>query len=287
MGGVPLASRILRAAPSRLVIELAAAIATLALASAVSRVIPHPHDAFFLVYAPIAIPASFGVYVGLVRWLERRGPLELALPGALRDLGLGLAIGTALFSMTIGVIALLGGYSIDGTASPTVLLAPLAMAASSAFTEEIVARGVVFRILEEWLGTWAALAFSGVLFGLAHIANPHATVWSALAIGIEAGPLLAAAYMLTRRLWLPIGIHAAWNYTQGAVFGVAVSGGKMTGLFHGTMRGPEWLSGGEFGAEASAGAVVVCALGAAILLAKAVRAGHVLAPSWVRRRRGA
>ncbi len=163
------------------------------------------------------------------------------------------------------------------------LLAPLAMAASSAVTEEILARGIVFRILEEWLGTWAALAISSALFGLAHLGNPHATLWSALAIGMEAGTMLAAAYMLTRRLWLPIGIHAAWNYTQGAIFGVAVSGGEMKGLFQGEMRGPSWLSGGEFGAEASAIAVLVCTSGAAILLTKVVRARGVRAPSWARR----
>jgi membrane protease YdiL (CAAX protease family) len=202
-----------------------------------------------------------------------------------RELGWGLLVGAGLFSTTIGLIAALGGYSIDGVEPVSVLAAPAAMGIVSGITEEIVTRGVLFRILEEWLGTWAALVISSAFFGIAHIGNPHATVWSALAIAAEAGTMLAAAYMVTRRLWLAIGIHAAWNFTQGGIFGVAVSGAAMKGLFRSTMHGPSWLSGGEFGAEASALAVLVCGTAATLLLLRAQRLGRFMEPSWVRRRR--
>jgi membrane protease YdiL (CAAX protease family) len=233
----------------------------------------------------LAVPASAGAYILLVRWLEHRAASELIAPGAARELGWGLLVGAGLFSTTIGLIAALGGYSIDGVESVSVLAAPAAMGIVSGITEEIVVRGVLFRILEEWLGTWAALAISSVFFGMVHLGNPHATVWSALAIAAEAGTMLAAAYMVTRRLWLAIGIHAAWNFTQGGVFGVAVSGNAMKGLFRSTMHGPSWLSGGEFGAEASALAVVVCGTAATLLLLKSQRMGRFMDPSWVRRRR--
>jgi membrane protease YdiL (CAAX protease family) len=237
----------------------------------------------FELFTALFVPASAAAYIALVRWLERRQVSELAGPRAGQELAVGLGAGAATFGLTIGVIAALGGYSVDGVGPASVLSAHMAMAVESGFVEELVTRGVIFRLLEEWLGTWAALAISAALFGLGHIRNPHATVWSAVAIAVEAGTLLAAAYMLTRRLWLAIGFHAAWNYTQGAIFGVAVSGHTMQGLLHGQMRGPAWLSGGEFGAEASVVAVVVCTSIAAWMLRRAVLAKGVVAPFWRRR----
>jgi hypothetical protein len=113
-----------------------------------------------------------------------------------------------------------------------------------------------------------------VFFGFAHLANPHGTVLAAVAIALEAGILLAAAYLNGRALWLPIGIHAGWNFTQGGIFGVAVSGGKVEGWLHGKLTGPWWLSGDEFGAEASVVAVVVCLSLAIPLLLRARKKGE-------------
>jgi uncharacterized protein len=97
----------------------------------------------------------------------------------------------------------------------------------------------------------SALVISGLVFGLLHVANPNATLLAGLAIAIEAGILLGGVYMLTRRLWLAMGLHLAWNLTQGGVYGVAVSGHAMDGLLESALSGPAWLSGGAFGAEAS------------------------------------
>jgi membrane protease YdiL (CAAX protease family) len=287
----PLAVRLVRSAIARLVIGIAAMVglyagvhaATVGIVTAVAPL----HHAYFAVFTPLAVPSAIGVYVGLVRVLERRRASELSRSGALRELGAGLLVGACLFMASIGGIAALGGYSIAGTTSPSVMLVPFAMGIGSAVVEEIATRGIVFRLLEELLGTWAALALSSALFGLAHIANPHATVWSAFAIAVEAGTTLAAAYVVTRRLWLPIGIHAAWNFTQGGVFGVAVSGAEMRGFFEGEMHGPAWLTGGEFGAEASAVALVVCATAAALLTDRAVKLGRVQPSPWRRVRRSA
>jgi uncharacterized protein len=86
--------------------------------------------------------------------------------------------------------------------------------------------------------------------------------------------------LLTRRLWLCVGIHFAWNFTQGGVFSAAVSGGKTTGLLQGQMVGPAWLTGGAFGAEASLVALVVCAVAGLLLVIAAKRSGHVIQPFW-------
>src|SRR6202044_1080074 len=109
---------------------------------------------------------------------------------------------------------------------------------------------------------------------------PGATFLNAAAISVEGGVLLAADFMLTRRLWLCIGIHIAWNFTQGGIFSVAVSGGKSTGLLQSRMVGPDWLTGGTFGAEASVVAVLVClAAGIALILLSASK-GHIVPALW-------
>jgi hypothetical protein len=88
---------------------------------------------------------------------------------------------------------------------------------------------------------------------------------------VEAGILLALAYVVTRRLWFAIGTHAAWNFTQGGIFGLAVSGHGSEGLLIGRTSGPEWLTGGKFGPEASVISIVVCLAASGLLLLRARR----------------
>jgi uncharacterized protein len=113
--------------------------------------------------------------------------------------------------------------------------------------EETLVRGFVFRIVEIAGGTWIGVVVSSALFGAGHAFNPGETVISSIAIALEAGVLLAAAYVVTGRLWLPIGLHAAWNFTEGSLFGMSVSGYSTTpGLLAGTLKGPAILTGGAF-----------------------------------------
>ena len=204
---------------------------------------------------------------------------------ALRNLGLGLGGGALLFSLVTAVAALVGVYDIVGWGSTRSILYALVMfGIIPGVIEEVLFRGILFRHLEDFGGSWFALALTSALFGVAHIFNPNATFFSSFAIAVEAGVLLGGAYMLTRSLWAPIGLHAAWNFTQGQIFDVPVSGIDGTGLVEARLSGPELLSGGTFGLEASAIALVI-ATGAGIwLVVRAVRAGHVLRPWWVRRR---
>ena len=223
------------------------------------------------------------VWKGLQRWLEQRRDREFALRNAARELGLGLLTGFVLFSTLTGIVALLGGFEVLGLRGQGALWAMLAMAVTSGTIEEIMFRGILLRHLEAMLGTWAALALTSLLFGAAHLTNPGATLFAAFAIAMEAGILLGAAYLLTRRLWLAVGIHAAWNFTQGWVFSVPVSGGAAPlGLLITRRVGPEWLTGGDFGLEASVVALVV-ATGAGLgLLVFAVRRGQIMPPMWKR-----
>lgn len=228
------------------------------------------------------IPA-IGAYLVLVKAVERRPVRELAW----RDLprrGLpGLLLGAAIFSAVVLVLWLAGSYHVTGT-NPEVNWVPalLTTGLGAGIGEEIITRGVLYRIVEEGLGTWWALAISALFFGAAHIFNPGATVWSSLAIAIEAGILLALLYLVTRSLWTCVGLHAAWNVMQGTVFGIPVSGTAAHGWLVSERSGPDWLSGGVFGAEASVVALIICTAVSALLLVIALRQGRILPPSWRR-----
>ena len=221
-------------------------------------------------------------YYGFVRLIERRSVTELSLSSSIKELACGTVIGVVLFSATIGVLWLLGYYQVSGMNEWSDIFPWLVLAIISGFSEELIFRGLLFRVVEESLGSWLALAISALIFGLLHLANPNATLWGGIAIAIEAGVMLAAAYMYTRRLWLPIGIHFAWNFTQGALFGVAVSGNEAKGLLQSTLSGPSLLSGGDFGAEASIFAVVICLAAGIYFLQKSSQQGKFIQPFWKR-----
>jgi uncharacterized protein len=233
--------------------------------------------------AALLTAVVLGAYWLYVRVVEKRDVAELSGRFAVRELGVGLALGALLFSVTVAILGALGVYEITGNNGWLIMLGSVPGFILAGVLEEVVIRGVVFRILEKSLGSWLALGISAVIFGVLHLLNPGATLLNAAAISIEAGILLAAAYMLTRRLWLCIGIHIAWNFTQGGVFSVAVSGGQSKGLLQSRMVGPDWLTGGAFGAEASPVALVVCFAAGAALIVLAIKKGHVVASYWARK----
>ena len=237
----------------------------------------------FLALAAAAgmVALALAVYVGFVRFVERRRVSELALANMGRELGLGLLIGAGLYSSCVLILMALGVYRIDGWNPLAFLLPAVAMALSSGFFEELIFRGALFRIVEERLGSWISVAVSSFVFGFTHLLNPASTFTGALFISIEAGLLLAAGYMVTRRFWLSIGFHISWNYTQSAIFSGIVSGGDSDpGLIRSSISGPDVLTGGAFGLESSVVAFVLCTLAGVLLLFMAVRRGNVVPPFW-------
>ena len=228
--------------------------------------------------------AALAIYAGWARFIERRPVSELSLPGAGKEWGTGLLIGAGLYTACILVLMALGMYRIEGL-NPWIFVIPaVAMALSSGIFEELFFRGILFRSVEDMFGSWISLAVSALVFGLAHLANPAGTITGAIYISIEAGLLLAAAYMLTRRLWLSIGFHMAWNYTQSAIFSGIVSGGvSEPGLIRSNIKGPEVFTGGSFGLESSVIAFAFCTATGIALLIMAVRRGGIVPPPWKRK----
>lgn len=265
----------------RLVLLVVEAIAIVAAATLLSIL---AHKVPFAKNSPADFAGGLFVAAGVVlswkalkRWVERAPDTEMPFARLPGELSSGLLMGFVLFSAMTGIVALLGGFEVLGLRGAGQIWSMLAMAAVSSTFEETLFRGVLFRHLEGLLGSVAALAITAALFGAAHLANPDATWFAALAIAMEAGILLGAAYMFTRRLWLPIGIHAAWNFTQGWVFSVPVSGGDAPlGLLITRRIGPEWLTGGDFGLEASAVAMAVATLAGLAMLVAAQRKGQIV-----------
>ncbi len=233
----------------------------------------------------IVITTACLIYCGCVRLFERRPTAELSPERALREFAAGSALGFGVIAATIACLWLGGYYRVQGIGYLPSAGTLIGIGLFPAFFEEIITRGIIFRITEDSLGTWLAILFSALFFGFAHILNPGATWIAALCIAVEAGLLLAAAFITTRRLWLPIGLHFAWNFTLGGIFGSLVSGQSVAGLLKSTLRGPDLFSGGEFGAEASIFAVITCTSAAIVLLVLAVRNGQIVRPFWARTRK--
>jgi membrane protease YdiL (CAAX protease family) len=225
------------------------------------------------------------VWKAFRRWVEGERDREFTLPGAGRELGVGLLAGFLLFTLMTGLVALLGGIEVVGTRpfAKTQFWEWAALGVASGLFEETLFRGILLRQLERLVGTWWALAATSVLFGAVHMMNPDATWTGAISIMVEAGILLGAAYLYTRRLWFAAGLHAAWNFTQAWVFSVPVSGtGQTVGILVTRRTGPEWLTGGDFGLEASLAAVLVATAAGVLLLWKAHGRGTFVAPIWRR-----
>jgi membrane protease YdiL (CAAX protease family) len=234
----------------------------------------------------VSIPILLLAYYIVIRRMGEHPRDDYRDPQWARHLGLGLLAGLEVFSAAVEVAAILGIYRIVGAGDASNLLpALLASAIFPAVSEELIFRGILFRWIEEWGGSWAALLVTSILFGCAHLLNPHASPIAALGIALEAGIMLGAAYMLTRSLWFPMGLHAAWNFTQGEIYDIPVSGTNVHGLVDARLSGPPLLTGDGFGLEASLIAIVVATVFGLWLLRLAIRNGELVQPRWVRRRR--
>ena len=225
-------------------------------------------------------------------WLfERKRPRDagLGLAGSLAETSRGFLLGALLLTAVTGVLALAGSYQLlgwaqipEGTTRARLLGRAVLLFLAVGIFEEVVTRGIIFRQLEQALGTWLAMVVSALFFGFGHRGNPGATWVSSVAIALEAGALLAAAYVATRSLWLPIGLHWAWNLFEGPVWGSPVSGFALPVLANAQFPGPRLLTGGAFGPEAGLPAMVLGTAMGAWFLVLAVRREQIVTPAWMR-----
>ncbi len=198
------------------------------------------------------------LYAVWTKILERRPVPELDARRAFRDLSAGFAVGVLFISAVTGVLVLSGFYKVRSIdVNWMSLLMELAFYSIPAMTEEIIFRGIIFRMVEERFNVIAAFVVSSLIFGLMHLGSVD--LWTAAAISAEAGFMLAAAYKVRNSLWLPMGIHWAWNFMVGPVFGIPVSGlPQEYSLLVPEISGPYVLTGGDNGIE---GSLITCICG--------------------------
>lgn len=256
------------------------ALATLAICLPVALVLvlsnQIPDKALRAFWPPLlASLCGYAGYLFYVRKAERRAHAELQGPRAGRELGAGLLLGGALFLAVLAILGACGSYRLVGAGAWIGMAKSLTEMLMIALLEELLFRGVLQRIPERSLGSWGALILSSLLFALAHLPNEHITIF-AVANTLLAGLMFGAAFLATRRLWLAIGMHFAWNFLSDGVFALPTSGNPGRGWLVGELSGPQWLSGGGYGLEASSVTFIVMALVTALLLRHAIRAGHLV-----------
>lgn len=210
-------------------------------------------------------------------WASAGFSWHTLIPGLLG----GFALGAAMLTIGVGTLRLLGVYHVAAFVPSVWVLAPLLTFLAVGVFEETLFRGYMFQTLEARWGSGIALTATSLVFGLAHLANsvPGASAWMRVAgplqICFEAGLPLGAAYLLTRRWWLPIGIHWAWDYFEGPVYGCPDSGTHDPhALLRAALSGPAILTGGPFGPEAGLAFLLVGTGTGILLLWAAVRRGQ-------------
>jgi uncharacterized protein len=213
----------------------------------------------------------FGIYVWMLTVADHVEEHRIAAQGLPRSRGwlkqfmVGCVLGCGLTLLAIAPIHFWGRlrthhFLIRWQLLPN-LGAVFLMLLCGALAEELVFRGYPFQHLERAIGSVRAVLVFSVLYGLLHLVNPYANRWG-VANSVLIGILLSLAYLRTRALWLPWGIHFAWNATLGLLFGLPVSGIRVVNLWTYTVAfGPKWLTGGEYGVEASATGAAVIVLG--------------------------
>ena len=213
------------------------------------------------------------------KFVDRRPPSSLGTPLNLRDTvvgqGAGVVLGATSVVVVVGALALAGHAHVSFEPAGSAVLPLLTLAVPlyiAAFMEEIVMRGYVQRTVFAAWGHVPAIVLSALPFALLHAGNPNLSLLGLVNIALI-GIFFALTVVRTGTLWFAAGFHVAWNLTLGPVLAVPVSGIQMSGLFRTSLSGPTWLTGGEFGIEASAtatvlfvvmtaGAAIACAVGA-------------------------
>jgi CAAX amino terminal protease family protein len=208
----------------------------------------------------IGAVAALYAFKKYLSWYAEDGE-SLSFRGKMRMMGIGWTVAAVNFLAIIVCLFLCGYYRIVTVEFDVASqLSWLSLFLLVGVVEEVVFRGILFRLITDKWNIAVGLTTSSLLFGLAHLGNPGATLWAALAITLASGWLFGMAYAYHQTIWVPIGMHWAWNYLEGGVFGCAVSGSPLDNLPLITPRisGPDILTGGAFGPEAS---IICVALG--------------------------
>jgi membrane protease YdiL (CAAX protease family) len=201
----------------------------------------------------LLVPATAAMWL-TVRFIDHRPFRTFGvgfLPRWRNDLLLGLATAAGMSAVLIGGCYAFGYVSMrwtGGQVSPGILLATFSVILVAAANEELVFRGFPLQLLIDAMGKWPGMISMSILFGALHLSNPNVSLLGTVNT-VVAGILLSLAYVKTRSLWMPYGIHVGWNAGIGFVFGFPLSGVDLASLWTTGTAGSETILGGGYGPE--------------------------------------
>lgn len=236
-----------------------------------------PRSAFIpdLIYRFSLLGAALGAGYVCARWLEGLPWRSLGLTLHLfwlRDLVIGFVVGFASLALAVGVAAAAGGLEFSINDASTLALGKSMLGSATylfvaALAEEAIFRGYALQTFSRARLVWLGVLVTSLAFGLGHLQNPNVVPTITLANTVIAGIWLAIAYVRTRSLWLPQGVHWGWNWALGWFFGVPISGATLVSnpLLKATDVGPEWLTGGRYGIEGGVACTVAVVISSVFL----------------------
>jgi uncharacterized protein len=224
-------------------------------------------ELFNLIIAIIQCCLSVWCYRVLYGYFEKRQITELSSTSFVKNAVPGFLTGIVMQSIIILVIYMAGGYAVTHINPASFMLPAFTAALTAGFVAEIVIRGILFRLVEEKLGTVISMGIMTVLFMVLHLGGKGATLLSVLAVSMQAGFLLSATYVLTRNLWFPIFLHFAWDFAEPGIFGAINPGNTVEkSLFACHISGPNFLTGGTLGPVNSFQSLLLCFLAGSVFL---------------------
>ncbi len=221
-------------------------------------------------------------YKVYTKTVENREAHEFSFTKILPEIGAGALLAFAVITFFVLVNYILGYYNIDEFNSFGNVVFMFFLQFKVGFIEELLFRVIIFKLTEEIFGSWIAVAFQGILFGLAHAGNPNASLFTTLALIVSFTIFFGAGYMITRRIWFIFGFHWCWNFFQSGIFGLPNSGNIQPGLITPIVEGPIWITGGNWGAELSAISVFFLFAVGLYLVKLAVNKNQFVKPMWRR-----
>jgi membrane protease YdiL (CAAX protease family) len=207
----------------------------------------------------VVLAITTSVFMGR-RFLDRRTFVSLGLKlnsWTLMDLLVGFAVGGLMIGLIFYLESALGWLTIEKYAWQnypleevrSLMIGMLVTFIFVGWQEELISRGYLLQNLIDGLNVFWGVMISSFLFGLLHLANPNSSIAGAVGTFLL-GIFLSYAYLATRQLWLPIGLHIGWNFFEGPIFGYPVSGVDAFRLLQQSVNGPSLVTGGSFGPEA-------------------------------------
>lgn len=205
--------------------------------------------------------------------IDHRPPALLGLnfwSVGLKELIIGMGIGLANFALIFLTLLAFGWISVEwvgfAITDAEIFLLYLASFLVFAAFEELINRGYIFQTLCEGVGVWTAVIIVNLIFSLVHVVNPAFSILGGVFLFIH-GLMYTIVYLKTRSLWGPIGLHMAWNFAQGPIAGINVSGTAVDkSLFLSEISGPDVMTGGSFGAEGGLVAIIISIILLIVLL---------------------